>query len=89
MVNDVSGGQVFGSTENEAVVLDADGRAADVPRGSKAALAHAIWDRVVARFETALRHGLPRRLNSVPHRSTTLDARGTTTWLDAFSPPSP
>jgi phosphopantothenoylcysteine decarboxylase/phosphopantothenate--cysteine ligase len=52
VVNDVSGGQVFGSTENEAVVLDSDGRATAVPRGSKAALAHVIWDRVAARFET-------------------------------------
>ena len=52
VVNDVSGGQVFGSTENEAVVLDASGESLHVPRGSKSALAHAVWDRVVARFET-------------------------------------
>jgi phosphopantothenoylcysteine decarboxylase/phosphopantothenate--cysteine ligase len=52
VVNDVSGGKVFGSAENEAVVLDADGGATPVPRGSKAALAHVIWDRVAARFET-------------------------------------
>ncbi|QWZ10257.1 bifunctional phosphopantothenoylcysteine decarboxylase/phosphopantothenate--cysteine ligase CoaBC [Nocardioides panacis] len=53
VVNDVSGGQVFGSTENEAVLLDATGEPQHVPRGSKSALAHAVWDRVVARFETA------------------------------------
>jgi phosphopantothenoylcysteine decarboxylase/phosphopantothenate--cysteine ligase len=52
VVNDVSGGQVFGSAENEAVVLDADGGSTPVPRGSKTALAHVIWDRVAARFET-------------------------------------
>jgi phosphopantothenoylcysteine decarboxylase / phosphopantothenate---cysteine ligase len=52
VVNDVSGGRVFGSADNEAVVLDADGGATQVPHGSKAALAHVVWDRVVARFET-------------------------------------
>jgi len=52
VVNDVSGGAVFGSPENEAVVLDATGEATSVPRGSKSALAHVIWDRVAARFET-------------------------------------
>ncbi len=52
VVNDVSGGRVFGSDENEAVVLDRSGDATSVPRGSKTALAQVIWDRVVARFET-------------------------------------
>jgi phosphopantothenoylcysteine decarboxylase / phosphopantothenate---cysteine ligase len=52
VVNDVSGGKVFGSAENEAVVLDATGETTHVPRGAKSVLAHAIWDRVVARFET-------------------------------------
>jgi phosphopantothenoylcysteine decarboxylase/phosphopantothenate--cysteine ligase len=51
VVNDVSGGKVFGSGDNEAVVLDAAGDATPVPRGSKAALAHVIWDRVAAAFE--------------------------------------
>src|SRR4051794_29655810 len=53
VVNDVSGGRVFGSPENEAVVLDADGEATGVPRGSKSALAHVIWDRVASRWQTA------------------------------------
>ena len=53
VVNDVSGGQVFGSTDNEAVVLDADGGSTPVPRGTKTALAPVVWDRVVGRFETA------------------------------------
>ena len=52
VVNDVSGGKVFGSADNEAVVLDADGSATPVPRGSKTALAHVIWDRVLSRRET-------------------------------------
>jgi phosphopantothenoylcysteine decarboxylase/phosphopantothenate--cysteine ligase len=52
VLNDVSGGRVFGSPDNEAVVLSREGAAVPVPRGSKASLAHAIWDQVVARFET-------------------------------------
>ena len=51
VVNDVGGGAVFGSEDNEAVVLAADGSSVSVPLGSKAALAHVIWDRV-----QALRH---------------------------------
>jgi len=53
VVNDVSGGKVFGSPENEAVVLASDGRTTGVPRGSKAALAHVIWDAVASRWQTA------------------------------------
>ncbi|HSU01441.1 MAG TPA: bifunctional phosphopantothenoylcysteine decarboxylase/phosphopantothenate--cysteine ligase CoaBC [Nocardioides sp.] len=50
VVNDVSGGAVFGSTDNEAVILGADGAAVEVPRGTKTALAHVIWDEVARRF---------------------------------------
>ena len=50
VVNDVSGGAVFGSEENEAVILGADGASVDVPRGSKTALAHVIWDEVLRRL---------------------------------------
>ena len=50
VVNDVSGGAVFGSPENEAVILAADGSSVQVPRGSKGALAAVIWDQVVRRF---------------------------------------
>ncbi len=46
VVNDVGGGAVFGSPENEAVVLAAGGARVDVPRGSKSALAHTVWDLV-------------------------------------------
>jgi phosphopantothenoylcysteine decarboxylase / phosphopantothenate---cysteine ligase len=51
VVNDVSGGAVFGSPENEAVILGADGSATEVARGSKTALAHAIWDEVAPRLQ--------------------------------------
>ena len=50
VVNDVSGGAVFGSADNQAVILGADGAEVDVPRGSKAALAHVVWDEVLRRF---------------------------------------
>jgi len=50
VVNDVSGGAVFGSPDNQAVILAADGASVEVPHGSKAALAHVIWDEVVRRF---------------------------------------
>ena len=53
VVNDVSGGKVFGSPENEAVLLAADGTTTAVPRGSKAALAHVIWDHVASRWQTS------------------------------------
>jgi phosphopantothenoylcysteine decarboxylase/phosphopantothenate--cysteine ligase len=52
VVNDVSGGAVFGSPDNEAVILAADGAAVDVPRGSKEALAHVIWDEIGRRLPT-------------------------------------
>lgn len=46
VVNDVSGGAVFGARDNEAVILGADGSSFDVPKATKLALAHTIWDRV-------------------------------------------
>jgi phosphopantothenoylcysteine decarboxylase/phosphopantothenate--cysteine ligase len=46
IVNDVSGGAVFGSPDNEAVVLSTRRKPVAVPRGSKGALAHVIWDQV-------------------------------------------
>ena len=51
VVNDVSGGAVFGSADNQAVILTAEGHAVDVPLGTKAALAHVIWDQVARRFD--------------------------------------
>jgi phosphopantothenoylcysteine decarboxylase/phosphopantothenate--cysteine ligase len=52
VVNDVSGGAVFGAASNQAVILSRDGDRVDVPRGSKTAVAHAIWDQVVRRLPT-------------------------------------
>ncbi|MGI9156029.1 MAG: bifunctional phosphopantothenoylcysteine decarboxylase/phosphopantothenate--cysteine ligase CoaBC [Marmoricola sp.] len=48
VVNDVGGGAVFGSRDNEAVVLAATGEPVSVPRGSKETLSHVVWDQVVA-----------------------------------------
>ena len=53
VVNDVSGGRVFGSPDNEAVIIGADGATTPVPRGSKTALAHVIWDQVLSLVETS------------------------------------
>lgn len=50
VVNDVSGGQVFGRAENTVVVLTADGPATEVPHGSKDAVAAGIWTSVVPRL---------------------------------------
>ncbi|RNL64100.1 bifunctional phosphopantothenoylcysteine decarboxylase/phosphopantothenate--cysteine ligase CoaBC [Nocardioides marmoriginsengisoli] len=52
VVNDVGGGKVFGSEENEAVILGADGVTTPVPRGAKSAVAQAIWDRVAGLLES-------------------------------------
>jgi phosphopantothenoylcysteine decarboxylase/phosphopantothenate--cysteine ligase len=51
VVNDVSAGQVFGATDNAVVVLSADGADTEVPRGSKDAVAAAIWTAVGARLD--------------------------------------
>ena len=51
VVNDVSAGKVFGSEQNEAVILGSDGSVADVPFGPKIDLGHAIWDAVVQRVD--------------------------------------
>lgn len=46
VVNDVSGGRVFGADDNQAVILGRAGFEREFDRGSKADLAHAIWDEV-------------------------------------------
>ena len=51
VVNDVSGGAVFGSEVNQAVILDADGGHVDVQEGAKSALAEVIWDQVALRLD--------------------------------------
>ncbi len=50
VVNDVSGGKVFGQPTNEAVILGADGSLTPIPRAAKDTLADAIWDQVLPRL---------------------------------------
>jgi phosphopantothenoylcysteine decarboxylase/phosphopantothenate--cysteine ligase len=50
VVNDVGEGKAFGSEENEAVVLGADGSETPVPYGPKEDLADVVWNLVAARF---------------------------------------
>ncbi|HEY1524508.1 MAG TPA: bifunctional phosphopantothenoylcysteine decarboxylase/phosphopantothenate--cysteine ligase CoaBC [Solirubrobacteraceae bacterium] len=53
VVNDVRGGAVFGSEDNQAVLLGADGTEVDVPAGPKSSVAHAVWDEVARRLDAA------------------------------------
>ena len=48
VANDVSGGAVFGADENTVVIVGADGSTTPVAKASKAAVADAIWDAVLA-----------------------------------------
>ncbi|WP_369380876.1 bifunctional phosphopantothenoylcysteine decarboxylase/phosphopantothenate--cysteine ligase CoaBC [Streptomyces sp. cg36] len=50
VVNEVGERKTFGSEENEAVVLAADGTETPVPYGPKEGLADMVWDLVVPRF---------------------------------------
>jgi phosphopantothenoylcysteine decarboxylase/phosphopantothenate--cysteine ligase len=50
VVNEVGEGRGFGTADNAATLLGADGSAVDVPLGSKERLADAIWDAVAARL---------------------------------------
>ncbi|GAA2437677.1 bifunctional phosphopantothenoylcysteine decarboxylase/phosphopantothenate--cysteine ligase CoaBC [Streptomyces pulveraceus] len=50
VVNEVGEGRTFGSEENEAVVLAADGGETQVPYGPKEALADTVWDLVSSRL---------------------------------------
>ncbi|MEV6794240.1 bifunctional phosphopantothenoylcysteine decarboxylase/phosphopantothenate--cysteine ligase CoaBC [Streptomyces sp. NPDC051320] len=50
VVNEVGERRTFGSEENEAVVLDAEGGETPVPHGPKAALADTVWDLVIPRL---------------------------------------
>ncbi|MFI5703509.1 bifunctional phosphopantothenoylcysteine decarboxylase/phosphopantothenate--cysteine ligase CoaBC [Streptomyces xanthochromogenes] len=50
VVNEVGERKTFGSEENEAVVLGADGSETPVPYGPKEALADTVWDLVGRRF---------------------------------------
>ena len=53
VVNQVGAGLAFGTSDNEAVVLSADGAEVKVPRGPKEALADVVWDLVAARLAPA------------------------------------
>ena len=53
VVNDVSGGAVFGSADNAATILGDDGTERAVPRGPKALLAAAVCDVIAHRLTTA------------------------------------
>ncbi|MEU4684143.1 bifunctional phosphopantothenoylcysteine decarboxylase/phosphopantothenate--cysteine ligase CoaBC [Streptomyces xinghaiensis] len=50
VVNEVGEGRTFGSEENEAVILAADGTETPVPYGPKEALADTVWDLVSRRL---------------------------------------
>jgi phosphopantothenoylcysteine decarboxylase/phosphopantothenate--cysteine ligase len=50
VVNEVGGGLAFGTDDNAAVVLGADGSETTVRRGPKRELAHVVWDLVRDRW---------------------------------------
>ncbi|MFF7364717.1 bifunctional phosphopantothenoylcysteine decarboxylase/phosphopantothenate--cysteine ligase CoaBC [Streptomyces sp. NPDC008125] len=50
VVNEVGERKTFGSQDNEAVVLAAEGGETTVPHGPKEVLADTVWDLVAARF---------------------------------------
>ncbi len=50
VMNQVGNGLAFGTADNEAVILGADGSRVCVPRGPKDALAEVIWDLVAERL---------------------------------------
>ena len=50
VVNQVGGGRAFGTDDNQATVLAADGTVVDIPTGPKEDLADRVWDLVVQRL---------------------------------------
>ena len=50
VVNRVGNGLAFGTSDNEAVVVGADGSQTDIPRAPKEVLADTVWDLVAARL---------------------------------------
>ena len=50
VMNEVGGGKAFGTADNEAVIMAADGTITPVPLGSKDALAAVVWDLLAARL---------------------------------------
>jgi phosphopantothenoylcysteine decarboxylase/phosphopantothenate--cysteine ligase len=53
VLNDVSGGQVFGQSQNAVVVLTSDGGVSDRLEGSKDAVAAGIWAAIAPRLSTS------------------------------------
>jgi phosphopantothenoylcysteine decarboxylase/phosphopantothenate--cysteine ligase len=53
VVNQVGNGLAFGTSDNEAVVLGADGSEVKVRRGPKEDLADVVWDLVAARLQSS------------------------------------
>ena len=56
VVNAVGNGKAFGTPDNAAVILAADGPARNVPLGPKTVLAAAVWDEAVRRLDSRLTH---------------------------------
>jgi phosphopantothenoylcysteine decarboxylase/phosphopantothenate--cysteine ligase len=50
VVNRVGNGLAFGTPDNEALVVGADGTQTKISRGPKGALADTVWDLIVARL---------------------------------------
>src|SRR6516225_7723970 len=50
VVNQVGSGLAFGTSDNAAIILGADGSVTEVPRGPKEVLADVVWDLVLARL---------------------------------------
>ncbi len=63
VVNDVSGGGVFGRARNAVTLLDAAGGQREVPEGTKEAVADAVWDAVRALMPPG---GTPGRSTPAP-----------------------
>jgi len=59
VVNQVGAGLAFGTPDNAAVVLGADGSATEIPKGPKHALADVVWDLVAARLPEPGNGGAP------------------------------
>ena len=53
VVNQVGSGLAFGTSDNAAIILGADGTVTEVPRGPKEALADVVWDMVLTRLPAA------------------------------------
>ena len=47
VANDVAGGRTFGASDNAVTILDREGRAVVTAAGTKADVAHAVWDAVL------------------------------------------